>query len=105
MHGAGTARAHFTYRLQFPEMGDPMSARLSPDPPDWLPEIDGGPQGFGNEPLGPSWPEPLAPEAFHGLAGEIVSLIEPLTEADPAGLLLHLLVSFGNMVGRAPHFR
>jgi hypothetical protein len=47
----------------------------------------------------------LAPEAFHGLAGEIVSVIEPLTEADPAGLLLHLLVSFGNMVGRAPHFR
>lgn len=50
------------------------------------------------------WPEPLAPEAFHGLAGEIVHTIEPHSEADPAALLIQLLLAFGSVVGRAPHF-
>jgi len=45
------------------------------------------------------WPEPLAPEAFHGLAGEIVRAIEPCSEADPAALLIQLLTAFGNVVG------
>ncbi|MEO7651399.1 MAG: DUF3987 domain-containing protein [Bryobacteraceae bacterium] len=52
----------------------------------------------------PAWPEDMAPEAFHGIAGEIVSTIEPHSEADPVAVLIHLLISFGNMVGRAPHF-
>jgi hypothetical protein len=34
------------------------------------------------------WPEPLAPEAFHGLAGEIATAIRPETESDPAAILL-----------------
>lgn len=50
------------------------------------------------------WPAPLAAAAFHGLAGDIVRAIEPHTEADPAALLLQLLVGFGNIVGRGPHF-
>jgi hypothetical protein len=73
---------------------------------DWLPEVE-GPRDAGrvaNQSIGPSWPEALAPEAFHGLAGEIVSILEPHSEADPVGLLMHLLVSFGNVVGRGPHF-
>jgi hypothetical protein len=53
----------------------------------------------------PPWPKPLATEAFHGLAGEIVRELEPATEADPAALLLQLLVGFGNVIGRAAHFR
>jgi hypothetical protein len=53
---------------------------------------------------GPSWPEALAPEAFYGLAGEIVSMLAPHSEADPVALLMHLLVAFGNIIGRAPHF-
>ncbi len=53
----------------------------------------------------PPWPEPLAPEAFHGLAGEIVRTIEPHSEADPAAILIQLLVAFGNAVGRGPHFK
>jgi hypothetical protein len=40
-----------------------------------------------------------------GLAGKIVTTIEPYTEADPVALLVHLLVGFGNMVGPGPHFR
>ena len=31
----------------------------------------------------PKWPEPLAPEAFHGVAGEVVKILEPHSEADP----------------------
>lgn len=53
----------------------------------------------------PPWPEPLAPEAFHGLAGEIVRTIEPHSEADPAAILIQLLVAFGNAVDRGPHFK
>jgi hypothetical protein len=32
----------------------------------------------------PHWPEPLGEAAFHGLAGDIVRVIEPHTEADRA---------------------
>ena len=42
----------------------------------------------------------LAPEAFHGLAGGFVKLIEPETEADPAAILLQLLVAVGCYFGR-----
>lgn len=51
------------------------------------------------------WPKPLAPAAFHGLAGEIVRAIEPYSEADPAAILLQSLVAFGNIVGRSPHYQ
>ena len=83
---------------------------MSSNPPvttsDWLPEVEGRMdcERFANQPISPSWPEALAPEAFHGLAGKIVSILEPHSEADPVGLLMHLLVSFGNVVGRTPHF-
>jgi hypothetical protein len=50
------------------------------------------------------WPEPPAEEAFHGLAGRIVRVIEPASEADPVALLGQLLVAFGNVVGRLPRF-
>jgi hypothetical protein len=50
------------------------------------------------------WPSPLSPEAFHGLAGEIVGAIEPHSEADPAWLLIVTLVAFGNACGRGPGF-
>ena len=51
------------------------------------------------------WPEPLAAEAYHGLAGEIVRAIEPHTESDPAGLLVQFLAAFGSVIGGSPHFR
>jgi DNA-binding transcriptional ArsR family regulator len=83
-----------------------MSAKPDPGASDWLPEmitsVDA--ERVVNQPIGPAWPEALAPEAFHGMAGEIVSLLEPHSEADPVGLLTHLRVSFGNIVGRGPHF-
>ena len=49
------------------------------------------------------WPV-LHEDAFYGLAGELVRKIEPESEADPAGLLVQTLVSFGNVVGRAAFF-
>lgn len=50
------------------------------------------------------WPSPPAPEAFYGLAGDVVKTIEPHSEADPVALLANMLVAFGNAVGRGPHF-
>jgi hypothetical protein len=50
------------------------------------------------------WPAPLAAEAFHGPLGDAVNVLSPASEADPAGLLFQLLVGFGNVVGRGPHF-
>src|SRR5262249_20080967 len=51
----------------------------------------------------PSWPEPMANEAFHGVAGKIVNLQEPHTEADKVALLSQLLVAFGSAANRSAH--
>jgi hypothetical protein len=46
------------------------------------------------------WPDPPQPEAYHGSLGRIVRAIEPHTEADPLGILAHLIAMFGNVIGR-----
>ncbi len=51
-----------------------------------------------------AWPDALAPEAFHGLAGDLVRALEPHTEADPAALLSSFFVAFGNLIGRTAYF-
>ncbi|MCI0463309.1 MAG: DUF3987 domain-containing protein [Gemmataceae bacterium] len=59
------------------------------------------------DPINPKvseWPKPLAEQAYQGLAGEYVRAVEPHTEADPAAILLQLLVGFANAVGPGPHF-
>ncbi len=43
---------------------------------------------------------PLAEAAYQGLAGELVRLIEPHTEADPTAILTQFLMCFGNVIGR-----
>jgi hypothetical protein len=50
------------------------------------------------------WPAPLGKSAWYGLAGEIVEVVSPHSEGDPAALLVQLLVCFGNMVGHKPMF-
>jgi hypothetical protein len=55
-------------------------------------------------PVDPQWPTQLQPEAFHGVAGELVETIDPHTEADPAALLVQFLIAFGNVIGRSPYF-
>lgn len=49
-----------------------------------------------------NWPSPIAPYAFHGLAGQLVRRLEASTEADPIALLLHLMAYFGHAVGLGP---
>jgi hypothetical protein len=50
-----------------------------------------------NESPKPKKPQ-LQPEARHGLAGDVVRLISPYTEADEAALLLNTLAAFGNTI-------
>jgi Protein of unknown function (DUF3987) len=52
----------------------------------------------------PPWPQ-LPEQALHGLAGDVVRLLAPQTESDPVALLLQFLISFGNAVGRGPHYK
>lgn len=47
----------------------------------------------------------LPPEAFEGLAGDFVRLVEPHSESHPAALLLQFLAAFGNAIGPTAHFR
>ena len=51
-----------------------------------------------------NWPDELRPEAFHGLAGEVVRTIGPHSEADPAAFVIQFLTGFGNLIGRGAHF-
>lgn len=57
------------------------------------------------EEISVQWPNPLSDEAFHGLAGKIIQIIEPHTESDPVALLIQFLTVFGSVVGRGPHFK
>jgi hypothetical protein len=51
-----------------------------------------------------AWPE-MAPEAYYGLPGRIVDVIDPYSEADPVATLAHVLVAGGNLIGPEPHCR
>jgi hypothetical protein len=53
--------------------------------------------------LAPPWPV-LGPAAYHGVLGRIARDIEPHSEADPAGILLQLLMMFGSTIGRRPFY-
>jgi hypothetical protein len=46
------------------------------------------------------WPAPIGDDAYYGLTGEIVEAITPQTEADPANVLISVLIAFGNSIGR-----
>jgi hypothetical protein len=58
----------------------------------------------GFEPGSRDWPV-MEEEAFHGLLGDTVRLMEPNTEADPAGLLIELISAVGNVIGRGAYFK
>jgi hypothetical protein len=47
----------------------------------------------------------LAEEARCGLAGDMLAVIEPHTEADPVAVLINFLIAFGNAAGRNPHVK
>ncbi len=50
------------------------------------------------------WPR-VDERAFHGIAGEVVDLIDPHTEADRVATLVQFLVAFANLIGRSAYFR
>lgn len=50
------------------------------------------------------FPGDIAPEAFHGLLGEIAREAGEFTEADTRGILVEMLARFGHMVGHGPHY-
>jgi hypothetical protein len=47
-----------------------------------------------------NWPAPMGEDAFYGLAGDLVRIVEPETEADPVALLGNFLVTSGVLFGR-----
>src|SRR5260221_11040928 len=48
------------------------------------------------------FPDPMGDEAFPGIVGEIIAILEPESEACRESLLAQFLVGFGNMLGRGP---
>ena len=46
------------------------------------------------------YPKSLSEEAYYGIAGQFVRLVEPHTEADPNFLLISFLIYAGNVFGR-----
>jgi len=71
---------------------------------------DDGPSSVGPDeafeamPLPPERPR-LCDAAYFGPVGEAVKLIEPETEADPAGIYLQLLAAVGNAMRRGPYYQ
>jgi hypothetical protein len=51
-----------------------------------------------------AWPV-IDRAAYHGLAGEVVSTIEPHSGADPVALLIQFLVMVGNVIGRTAYYQ
>ena len=51
------------------------------------------------------FPEPMGEEAYYGIAGEVVSIIKPNTEACPEGILTQFLLGMMNIIGRKPYCR
>jgi hypothetical protein len=52
------------------------------------------------------FPWPIMPDAaYHGLAGDVVRAILPHSEADPAAILIQILASAGNAIGRGPYYQ
>jgi hypothetical protein len=50
-------------------------------------------------------PAAIGPDAYHGIAGEMVEQIGPHTESDPLALLVQILMAFGVLVGRYPYMQ
>jgi hypothetical protein len=51
------------------------------------------------------FPDDPHPDAFHGLAGDLVRTIDAHTEASRVAVLVQTLTAFGNVIGTSPHFK
>ncbi len=93
-YGAMTVAQALASRADYWHPGERYTDNANASEPDvkaWIPPAN-------------TWPEPLADEAYYGLAGDFVRLIAPQTEADPVAILAQFLTAFGNCIGRSPHF-
>jgi hypothetical protein len=72
---------------------------------DQPPAPAGQPAALAVPPPPAGWPAPPDPVAYHGLPGAIVAKIAPHTEADPAAILVQLLVCCGALIGRDAFFQ
>lgn len=75
-----------------PESGDPPPGKGDAWEPGQEDEFD----------YSDPWPE-LPEAALHGLAGEIVRALDPVTESDPAAILAQSLALAGGYLGRTAH--
>ena len=57
------------------------------------------------EPGHDDWVAPLDRAAYHGLAGRLVEVVDPYTEADPVAVLGTFLTAFGCALNAGPHAR
>jgi hypothetical protein len=84
-------------------------AKPEPEPsakgkgPTRQPRIEAAADDQAEEEVIDRWPR-IKDQAFTGIAGDIVKLIAPHTEADPVAILAQLLIGFGNLVDRGAHF-
>jgi hypothetical protein len=51
------------------------------------------------------FPEPMAKEAYYGIAGEVVDIIRPNTEACPESILVQVMLGLMNQIGRKVYRR
>jgi hypothetical protein len=82
---------------------DPEPRQLSLGPSD-----PGGPAAAAPSvemPAPEGWPEPPAPDVYHGVCGAIIEKLAPHTEADPIAILSQLLIACGSAIGPGPHFQ
>jgi hypothetical protein len=56
-------------------------------------------------PSRPDWPAPMSEDAFYGVAGDFVRLVEDQTEADPHALLASFLLMSSLLFGRRVYVR
>jgi len=72
------------------------------DRPAHEPDTDGETDVAPEEAVVPETPD-LDPAALKGVVGDLVRLIEPHTEAHPAGILFSCFAMVGALIGRGPH--
>jgi len=68
------------------------------------PELAGDTAQEPNEETPHQWPEAPPPAVYHGVLGDLVSILDPHTEADPVAVLAQALAMFGNVTGRGAYY-
>jgi hypothetical protein len=51
-----------------------------------------------------AWPT-MNEAAYHGVAGDVVRMIEPHSESDPVAILIQFLAAVGNIIGNCPFYQ